>query len=87
MLYGLPTNSLKFILLAFWKKETPFVDQKCTYEKVPKNLDRALPPPSFGHNPKEHGLFFGTSSLIVDTPVYSCPASCVTWSASSLSVD
>ena len=48
-------NSLKFKLLAFG---TPFIDQKYTYEKVTKNLDRALPPPSFGQNPKEHLLFF-----------------------------
>ena len=33
-------NSLKFKLLAFWSKQTPFIDQKCTYEKVPKNLDK-----------------------------------------------
>ena len=26
---------------------------KCTYEKVPRNLCRALPFPSFGQNPKE----------------------------------
>ena len=28
----------KFKLLAFWRKQTPFIDQKCTYEKVPKNV-------------------------------------------------
>ena len=37
-------NSLKFKSLAFRRKWTPFVDQKCTYEKVTKNLGRALPP-------------------------------------------
>ena len=37
-------NSLKFKLLAFWRKQTPFVEQKCTYENVTKNLGRALPP-------------------------------------------
>ena len=51
---------LKLKLLAFWRKETPFIDQKCTYEKVPKKLGRALPqPPSFGQNPKEQQLFLG----------------------------
>ena len=38
-------NSLEFKLLAFWRKYTPFIDQKCTYEKVTKILRRALPPP------------------------------------------
>ena len=37
-------NSLKFKLLAFWRKKTPFIDQKCTYEKLTKNMGRALPP-------------------------------------------
>ena len=32
----LPKNILKFKLLAFWRKLTPFIDQKCTYEKVTK---------------------------------------------------
>ena len=32
--------------------------QKCTYEKVTKNLGMALPPLSFGQNPKEQQLFF-----------------------------
>ena len=31
--YNLKT-SLKFKLLAFWRKWTPFIDQKCTYEKM-----------------------------------------------------
>ena len=38
-------NSLMFKLLSFWRKYTPFIDQKCTYEKVTKILGRALPPP------------------------------------------
>ena len=29
-------NSLKFKLLAFGRKQTPFIYQKCTYEKVKK---------------------------------------------------
>ena len=39
-----PKNSLKFKLLAFWRKQTPFIDQKCTYEKV-KKFGQGLPPP------------------------------------------
>ena len=54
-------NGLRFKLLAFWRKCTPFIDQKCTYEKVPKIW--AGPPPSFRQNPKEQQLFFGMSSL------------------------
>ena len=37
-------DSLRFKLLAFWRKQTPIIDQKCTHEKVTKNLGRALPP-------------------------------------------
>ena len=33
---------LKLKLLAFWRKETPFIDQKCTYEEVTKNFGRHL---------------------------------------------
>ena len=50
-------KSLEFKSLAFWRKQFPFIDQKCTYEKVPKNLGRALPP-SFGQNPKEQQFPF-----------------------------
>ena len=39
-------NSKKFKLLAFWRKETASIDQKYTYEKLPKYLSRALPPSS-----------------------------------------
>ena len=35
---------VKFKLLAFWRKKTPFIGQKYTYENVTKNLGRALPP-------------------------------------------
>ena len=44
-----------------------FLDQKCTYEKVTKNLARPYPP-WFGQNPKEQQLFFVTScvSLYLD---------------------
>ena len=49
-------NSLKLKLLAFWREQTPFIDRKSTYEKVTKNLGRALPP-SFGQNPKEQQFF------------------------------
>ena len=41
MIYFIDTtykdNSLKFKSLALWRKKTPFIDQKCFYEKVPKN--------------------------------------------------
>ena len=37
-------NSLKFRLLAFWRKLTPFIDQKCFYEKVQNFLAKALHP-------------------------------------------
>ena len=32
--------------MAFWRKETASIDQKYTYEKLPKYLSRALPPSS-----------------------------------------
>ena len=58
-------HSLKFKLLAFSRKQTPSIDQKCTYEKVTKKLGRSLSlPPSFGQNPKEQQLFFVTPSLM-----------------------
>ena len=50
--------------MAFRRKQTPFIGQKCTYEKGTKNLGRALPPSSFGQNPKEQLLFFVKPSLI-----------------------
>ena len=37
IVYNLKKNNLKFKLLAFWGKQTPFIDQKCTYKKVTKN--------------------------------------------------
>ena len=55
-------NSLKFKLLAFWRKSTPFIDQKCTYEKVPKKFGQG-PPPLFGQNPKEQHFFLVRLSL------------------------
>ena len=61
-------NSLKFKLLAFWRKQTPFIDQKCTFEKVPKKLGRALPTPSFGQNAKEQQFFPGNLPLY--SPVF-----------------
>ena len=54
-------NLKKFKLLAFWRKLTPFIGQKCTYEKVPKNW--AGPPPLFGQNPKEQQFFLRIPSL------------------------
>ena len=32
-----PKNSLKFKLLAFWRKQTPFIDQKCNLYIIQKN--------------------------------------------------
>ena len=43
-------NSLKFKILAFWRKKTPFIDQKCTYEKVTQKNWAGPSPPSFGQN-------------------------------------
>ena len=37
-------NSLKFKLLAFRRKKNPFIDQKCTYEKVTTILAGPSPP-------------------------------------------
>ena len=53
-------NSLKFKLLAFWRKLTPFIDQKCTYEKVTKIW--AGPPPIWIKS-KRIATFFGKPSL------------------------
>ena len=49
----------------FGLNPTPLIDQKCTYDKVPKNLGRA-PPPSFGQNPKEHQFFLRIPSQSSD---------------------
>ena len=51
-------NSLNFKLLAFWRKYTPFIDQKCTYEKVTKKLGRALPLPLIWTKSKRRAIFF-----------------------------
>ena len=50
-------NSLKFKLLAFWREWTPFIDQKCTYEKGTKNLGSALPPPHLDKIQKNSSIF------------------------------
>jgi hypothetical protein len=49
--------------LAFWRKCTPLIDQKCTYEKV-KKFGQGPSSPSFGQNPKEQVIFFVKPSLI-----------------------
>ena len=60
---SLVLSSLLFKLLAFLRKWTSFIDQKCTCEKVTKNLVRALsPPPSFGQS-KRTATFFVKPSL------------------------
>ena len=50
-------NSLKFKLLAFWRKQTSFIDQKITNEKVTKNLGRALLPPHLDKIRKNSSFF------------------------------
>ena len=40
-----PKKSLKFKLLAFWKKKAPLLTKNAPLENVTKNLGRALPPP------------------------------------------
>ena len=51
-LSDIQNDSLSKILLTYRhrREKTPFVDQKCTYEKVTKNLGRALPL-TFGPEP------------------------------------
>ena len=49
-------NSSKFKLLAFWRKYTPLIDQKCTYEKV-KKIGQGPSSPSLAQNSKEQILF------------------------------
>ena len=56
--HNLKKNSLNFKLLAFWRKYTPFIDQKCTYEKVTKKLGRALPLPLIWTTSKSRAFFF-----------------------------
>ena len=46
MLYIYNLNSLKFKLSAFWRIETPFINQKCTYENVPKKIGQGPQSPS-----------------------------------------
>ena len=61
MIYFIDTtykdNSLKFKSLAFWRKKTPFIDQKCTYEKVPKNWAGPPPPPLIWTKSKKTAVF------------------------------
>ena len=57
-------TGLKFKLLAFCKKQTPFIDQKCTYEKVAKNW-AGPSSPTFGQNPKEQQFF-----LVKPSPIF-----------------
>ena len=65
-----PKNNLKFKLLAFWRKQIPFIDQKCTYEKWTKKFGQGPPHPSFGQNPKEQLLFFVKPSHSFTTQVF-----------------
>ena len=50
---GLKMHSLKFKLLAFWKKWTPLLSKNAPLEKVRKKFGQGPPSPSFGQNPKE----------------------------------
>ena len=50
-------NSFKFKLLAFWRKKTPFIGQKYTYENVTKNLGKP-PPPLIWTKSKRRAFFF-----------------------------
>ena len=54
-------NSFKFKLLAFWRKLTPFIDQKRTHEKVTTNL--GSPPPHLDKIQKNSNFFFVKPSL------------------------
>ena len=61
-------NSLKFKLLAFWRKWTPFIDQNCTYEKEPKEFRHGPPPPPPPHLDKiqkNSSFFSGRLPLLV----------------------
>ena len=53
-----PKNSLKFKLLAFWRKKAPFIDQKCTYEEVTQNMGWALPLPPPLNKIQKNSSFF-----------------------------
>ena len=55
--------SFKFKLLPFWKKKAPLLTKNAPFENVTKKLGRALPPPSFGQNPKEQQYFSGERPL------------------------
>ena len=50
-------NSLEFKLLAFWRKYTPFIDQKCTYKKVTKQFVHVPPPPDLDKIQKNSSFF------------------------------
>ena len=56
-------SSLKFKLLAFWRKYTFFIGQKCTYEKVPKI--GAGPPPLIWTKFKRTAVFHQDTFPIV----------------------
>ena len=61
-------------MLAFWRKETPFIDQKCTYEKVPKKL--GSPPPPHLDKIQIQQFFVGKPSLIVSVVNFTNVARC-----------
>ena len=51
-------NSLKFKLLAFWRKKTPFIGQNCTYEKVSKIWAGQSPQPPHLDKIQKNSSFF-----------------------------
>ena len=57
------THYPKFKLLAFCRKQTPFIDRKCTYEKVTKNWAGSPPPPLIWKKSKRKATFFVKLSL------------------------
>ena len=44
--------------MAFCRKKTPFIDQKCTYEKIPKKLGMPPPPPPHLDKIQKNSSFF-----------------------------
>ena len=59
VMYTTLKNSFKFQLLAIWRKQTPFVDQKCTHE----TWAGPSPPPDLDKIQKNSSFFCVTPSL------------------------
>ena len=69
-----PKKNYKFNTLAFLKKYTLFIDQKCTSRKRAKKLD---PPPSFGQCLEENVFFSLMSSQSTNINFYVSFSSCL----------